>query len=104
MTGPFSIYIIEPNTDMLKVFKNDLIPDLTDSSEFVILNNDADNKKFESVVQLKTTYLDETNAKTIRNAQAHQNHGHNNSGNDLDQIVRVIRLYNKSKKFTLTSI
>lgn len=50
MTGPFSIYIIEPNTDMLKVFKNDLIPDLTDSSEFVILNNDADNKKFESVV------------------------------------------------------
>ncbi len=64
MTGPFSIFIIEPNTDMLKVFKNDLIPDLTDSSEFVILNNESDNKKFESVIQLKTTYLDDTNAKT----------------------------------------
>ena len=104
MHGPFSIYIIEPNTDLLKVFKNDLLPDLTDSSEFVILNNDADNKKFESVIQLKTTYLDDTNAKTLRNAQAPQNHGHNNSGNDLDQIVRVIRLYNRSKKSLLNSL
>jgi hypothetical protein len=50
MNGPFSLCIIEPNTDLLKVFKNDLIPDLTDSSEFVVLNNDADNKKFESLI------------------------------------------------------
>lgn len=84
MNGPFSIYVIEPNTDLLKVFKNDLIPDLSDNSEFVILNNEADNKKFESVIQLKVTYLDDTNAKTLRNAQANHNHGHNNSGNDLD--------------------
>ncbi len=68
MTGPFSICIIEPNTDMLKVFKNELIPDLNESSEFVILNNESDNKKFESLIQLKTTYLDDTNVKTLRNA------------------------------------
>ena len=73
MKGPFSLYVIEPNTDRLKVFKNDLIADLTDSSEFVVLNNEADNKKYESVVQLKVTYLDDTNAKTLRNTQANPN-------------------------------
>jgi hypothetical protein len=28
----------------------------------------TDNKKFESLIQLKTTYLDDTNVKTLRNA------------------------------------
>lgn len=84
MSGPFSLCIIEPNTDQLKVFKNDLIPDLADTSEFVILNNEADNKKFESVIQLKVTYLDDTTGKTLRNGQAPHNQGHSNNGNDLD--------------------
>ena len=65
-----ALCLIEPNTDQLRVFKSDLIPDLVDSSsQFVILNNEADNKKFENVVQLKVTYLDDTNAKTTKQGQ-----------------------------------
>jgi hypothetical protein len=84
LSGPFTLYLIEPNTDQLKTFKNDLIPDLSLSSEFVILNNEADNKKYENVIHLKVTYMDDTNSKTLRNGGAQNPNLHHNQANDID--------------------
>ena len=76
LSGTFSLALIEPNTNQLRIFK-DLVPDLGDSSHFLILNNDADNRKYETIIQLKCNHLDETSNQTKK-------HIHSSVGADLE--------------------
>jgi hypothetical protein len=67
----------------------ELLPDLNSHSSFVILNNEADNRKYENVVQFKVHSMEESQGKTVKVNQ--------NVGNEIEQVARIIRLSNKGK-------
>ena len=83
----FSLALIEPNQNFLKVYK-DMIPDLSEQSHFLILNNEADNPKYENVIQLKVFHLDDTANQTRKQV----NHA---AGSEFEQTIKILRLTNK---------
>lgn len=65
-----------------------MIPDLSEQSHFLILNNEADNPKYENVIQLKVFHLDDTANQTRKQV----NHA---AGSEFEQTIKILRLTNK---------
>lgn len=60
MNGYKSTYLckIEPSSNRLKEYKD--LPDITDKSLFIVLNNDEDETKYENVIQINAIRADES--------------------------------------------